>query len=75
MASASGADRENALLWKFRTGFGCDDIAIAIGRDLIHGSAAGAAVRVFSLKGQSGLLWPPPPPATVAGPTGALQTG
>jgi hypothetical protein len=54
----------------------CDGyIVIATGLDSVQGSAAGAAVRVFSLKGQSGPLWPPPPLATVAGPTGASQKG
>ena len=30
---------------------------------------------VFSLKGQLGPLWPPPPPQTVAGPSGPVADG
>ena len=39
------------------------------------GSAYGDAVWAFSLKGQLGPLWPPPPPQTVAGPTGPIVAG
>ena len=39
------------------------------------GSANGDAVWAFSLKGQLNPLWPPPPPATVAGPTGPIADG
>ena len=39
------------------------------------GSAFGDAVWTFSLKGQLNPLWPPPPPATVAGPTGPIAEG
>src|SRR3974390_3273310 len=74
-------------LWRFQTGFGADAppvtyevdgeqyIVIATGGNSLHGSAYGDAVWSFSLKGQSGPLWPPPPPATVAGPTGAIIPG
>jgi len=67
-------------LWRFQTGFGADAppvvyevdgeqyIAIPTGGNVTQGSAYGDAVWAFSLKGQVGPLWPPPPPATVAGP-------
>src|SRR5947209_19848973 len=35
----------------------------------------GDAVWAFSLKGQLGPLWPPPPPQTVAGPVGPIVAG
>ncbi len=35
----------------------------------------GDAVWVFSLKGQLGPLWPPPPPQSVAGPAGPVADG
>src|SRR5947209_13864421 len=35
----------------------------------------GDAVWVFSLKGQLGPLWPPPPPQTIAGPVGPIAPG
>src|SRR5689334_21153542 len=72
------------VLWKFQTGFGADApatvyevdgdqyIGIVTGGNSIQGSAYGDAVWVFSLKGQINPLWPPPPPATVAGPGGAI---
>jgi alcohol dehydrogenase (cytochrome c) len=75
------------VLWKFQTGFGADApamvydvdgdqyIAIVTGGNSIQGSAYGDAVWAFSLKGQLGPLWPPPPPQTVAGPGGALADG
>jgi alcohol dehydrogenase (cytochrome c) len=75
------------VLWKFQTGFGADApamvyevdgdqyIAIVTGGNSIQGSAYGDAVWTFSLKGQLGPLWPPPPPQTVAGPGGALADG
>jgi quinohemoprotein ethanol dehydrogenase len=74
-------------LWKFQTGFGADApatvyevegdqyIAIAAGGNSIQGSAYGDAVWAFSLKGQLGPLWPPPPPETIAGPGGAIAEG
>ena len=74
-------------LWRFQTGFGADAppviyevdgeqfVAIATGGNQLQGSAYGDAVWVFSLKGQLGPLWPPPPPSTVAGPTGPIATG
>jgi quinohemoprotein ethanol dehydrogenase len=74
-------------LWKFQTGFGADApamvyevdgdeyIAIVTGGNSIQGSATGDAVWAFSLKGQLGPLWPPPPPQTVAGPGGAIADG
>jgi len=75
------------VLWKFQTGFGADApamvydvdgdqyIAIVTGGNSIQGSAYGDAVWAFSLKGQLGPLWPPPPPQTVAGPGGAIVDG
>jgi alcohol dehydrogenase (cytochrome c) len=74
-------------LWKFQTGFGADApamvyevdgdqyIAIVTGGNSIQGSAYGDAVWTFSLKGQLGPLWPPPPPITIAGPGGAVAEG
>src|SRR4029450_10896938 len=74
-------------LWRFQTGFGADAppvfyevdgeqyVAIATGGNQLQGSAYGDAVWAFSLKGQLGPLWPPPPPATVAGPTGPMVAG
>jgi quinohemoprotein ethanol dehydrogenase len=79
--------RTGKELWRFQTGFGADAppvfyevdgeqfVAIATGGNSLHGSAGGDAVWAFSLKGQVNPLWPPPPPATVAGPTGAILTG
>ena len=75
------------VLWKFQTGFGADApamvydvdgdeyIALTTGGNSIQGSAYGDAVWAFSLKGQINPLWPPPPPATVAGPGGAIAEG
>jgi plastocyanin len=75
------------ILWKFQTGFGADApamvyevdgdqyIAIVTGGNSIQGSAYGDAVWAFSIKGQLGPLWPPPPPVTVAGPGGAVAEG
>ena len=74
-------------LWKFQTGFGADApamvyevdgdqyIAIVTGGNSIQGSAYGDAVWTFSLRGQLGPLWPPPPPITIAGPGGAVAEG
>ena len=74
-------------LWKFQTGFGADApamvyevdgdqyIAIVTGGNSIQGSAYGDALWTFSLKGQLGPLWPPPPPITIAGPGGAVAEG
>jgi quinohemoprotein ethanol dehydrogenase len=74
-------------LWRFQTGFGADAppvfyevdgeqyVAIATGGNQLQGSAYGDAVWAFSLKGQLGPLWPPPPPQTVAGPTGPIVAG
>jgi alcohol dehydrogenase (cytochrome c) len=67
-------------VWRFQTGFGADAppvvyevdgeqyVAIATGGNVTQGSAYGDAVWAFSLKGQVGPLWPPPSPATIAGP-------
>jgi plastocyanin len=75
------------VLSKFQTGFGADAppmvyevdgdqyIAIVTGGNSIQGSANGDAVWAFSLKGQLGPLWPPPPPITIAGPGGAVVAG
>jgi len=72
-------------LWRFQTGFGADAppavyevngeeyVAIATGGNQGMLSANGDAVWVFSLKGQLGPLWPPPPPQKVAGPAGPLR--
>ena len=54
---------------------GINDIMIVTGGNSIQGSAYGDAVWAFSLKGQLGPLWPPPPPQTVAGPGGAVADG
>jgi quinohemoprotein ethanol dehydrogenase len=74
-------------LWRFQTGFGADAppvtyevdgeqfVAIATGGNQLQGSAGGDAVWAFSLKGQLSPLWPPPPPQTVAGPTGPIAAG
>jgi quinohemoprotein ethanol dehydrogenase len=79
--------RSGDILWKFQTGFGADApatiyevdgdeyIAVNTGGNSIQGSAYGDAVWAFSLKGQLGPLWPPPPPLTVAGPSGAIAEG
>jgi quinohemoprotein ethanol dehydrogenase len=79
--------KTGALLWKFQTGFGADAppvayevdgqeyIAIATGGNVFQGSAFGDAVWTFSLNGQVNPLWPPPPPATVAGPAGPIADG
>jgi plastocyanin len=50
-------------------------VAIATGGNQSQGSSYGDAVWTFSLKGQLGPLWPPPPPQTVAGPTGPITVG
>jgi quinohemoprotein ethanol dehydrogenase len=75
------------MLWQFQTGFGAEAtpmvyevdgdqyVAIAAGGNQGVGSANGDAVWAFSLKGQLNPLWPPPPPATVAGPTGPIADG
>ena len=75
------------VLWQFQTGFGADAppmtyevdgqqyIAIVAGGNSVHGSAFGDAVWTFALDGKLQPLWPPPPPATVAGPTGAIADG
>jgi alcohol dehydrogenase (cytochrome c) len=75
------------VLWRFQTGFGADAppvtyevdgqqyIAIATGGNVFQGSAFGDAVWAFSLNGQINPLWPPPPPATVAGPAGPIAEG
>ena len=74
-------------LWRFQTGFGADAppavyevdgeeyVAIATGGNSLQLSANGDAVWVFSLKGQLGPLWPPPPPQNVAGPAGPVADG
>jgi alcohol dehydrogenase (cytochrome c) len=74
-------------LWRFQTGFGADAppviyevdgeqyVTIATGGNQGTGSAYGDAVWSFSLKGQLGPLWPPPPPSSVAGPGGPIATG
>jgi quinohemoprotein ethanol dehydrogenase len=74
-------------LWRFQTGFGADAppavyevdgdeyVAIATGGNQGMLSANGDAVWVFSLKGQLGPLWPPPPPLSVAGPAGPVAAG
>jgi quinohemoprotein ethanol dehydrogenase len=75
------------VLWRFQTGFGADApaavyevdgeeyIAVTTGGNSIQGSAYGDAIWAFSLKGQLGPLWPPPAPAIVAGPGGAVAEG
>ena len=72
-------------LWRFQTGFGADAppvvyevdgeqyVAIATGGNRLQGSAYGDAVWAFSLKGQLGPLWPPPPPSTIGGPSALPQ--
>ena len=50
-------------------------VAIAAGGTQITGSADGDLVWAFSLKGQVGPLWPPPPPSSVAGPTRPIAEG
>jgi quinohemoprotein ethanol dehydrogenase len=79
--------RTGQELWRFQTGFGADAppvtyevdgeqfVAIATGGNQLQGSSGGDAVWAFSLKGQLSPLWPPPPPAIVAGPTGPIATG
>jgi quinohemoprotein ethanol dehydrogenase len=74
-------------LLRFQTGFGADAppavyevdgeeyVAIATGGNQGMLSANGDAVWVFSLKGQLGPLWPPPPPLSVAGPAGPVAAG
>ena len=74
-------------LWRFQTGFGADAppavyevdgeeyVAIATGGNQGMLSANGDAVWAFSLKGQLGPLWPPPPAMTVAGPAGPVAAG
>jgi len=54
---------------------GDEYVAIAAGGNQGVGSGNGDAVWTFSLKGQLGPLWPPPPPDTVAGPTGPIAEG
>ncbi len=75
------------VLWQFQTGFGAEATADGLRgrrrpvrrdcrrRQSIQGSAYGDGVWAFSLKGQLKPLWPPPPPATVAGPGGAVADG
>jgi len=79
--------RTGQELFRFQTGFGADAppvvyevdgeqfIAIATGGNQLQGSSYGDAVWTFSLKGQLSPLWPPPPPQTVAGPTGPIAAG
>jgi len=74
-------------LWRFQAGFGADAppavyevdgeqyVAIATGGNQGMLSANGDAVWAFSLKGQLGPLWPPPPPQNVAGPAGPVAAG
>jgi alcohol dehydrogenase (cytochrome c) len=74
-------------LWRFQSGFGADAppavyevdgeeyVAIATGGNQGMLSANGDTVWVFSLKGQLGPLWPPPPPQSVAGPAGPVAAG
>src|SRR6266478_5999425 len=73
-------------LWRLQTGFGADAtpavyevngeeyVVIATGGNQGMLSANGDAVWAFSLKGQLGPLWPPPPAMTVAGPAGTTVT-
>jgi plastocyanin len=75
------------VLWRFQTGFGADApavlfevdgdeyVAIATGGNSLGGTAYGDAVWSFSLKGQLGPLWPPPPLSNVAGPAGPIAQG
>src|SRR5262252_3551340 len=79
--------RTGAELWRFQTGFGADAppvvyevdgeqyITIATGGNQLQGSSYGDAVWTFSLKGQLGPLWAPPPPANAAGPIGPIAPG
>jgi alcohol dehydrogenase (cytochrome c) len=79
--------RTGEELLRFQTGFGADAppavyevdgeeyVAIATGGNQGMLSANGDAVWVFSLKGQLGPLWPPPPPLSVAGPAGPVAAG
>ncbi|MBV9248353.1 MAG: PQQ-binding-like beta-propeller repeat protein [Acetobacteraceae bacterium] len=72
------------VLFKFQTGFGADAppvvyevdgqeyITIVTGGNVIQGSANGDAVWTFALNGNVQPLYPPPPPATTAGPLGAI---
>jgi alcohol dehydrogenase (cytochrome c) len=72
------------VLLQFQTGFGADAppmvyevdgqeyIAIVAGGNSVHGSAFGDAVWAFALDGKLQPAWPPPAPATVAGPTGPV---
>ena len=75
------------VLFKFQTGFGADAppvvyevdgqqyITIVTGGNWIQGSATGDAVWTFALNGNVQPLYPPPPPATVAGPLGPIAEG
>ena len=75
------------ILFKFQTGFGADAppmvyevdgqqyISIVTGGNRIQGSATGDAVWTFALNGNVQALWPPPPPAQVAGPLGPISEG
>ncbi|HET6194137.1 MAG TPA: plastocyanin/azurin family copper-binding protein, partial [Acetobacteraceae bacterium] len=75
------------VLFKFQTGFGADAppvvyevdgqqyITIVTGGNRIQGSATGDAVWTFALNGNVQPLYPPPPPATVAGPLGPIAEG
>jgi plastocyanin len=75
------------VLFKFQTGFGADAppmvyevdgqeyITIVTGGNRIQGSATGDAVWTFALNGSVQPLWPPPPPLTVAGPSGPISDG
>ena len=75
------------ILFKFQTGFGADAppmvyevdgqqyISIVTGGNRIQGSATGDAVWTFALNGNVQALWPPPPPAQVAGPLGPIAEG
>jgi alcohol dehydrogenase (cytochrome c) len=75
------------VLFKFQTGFGADAppvvyeidgqeyISIVTGGNRIQGSATGDAVWTFALNGNVRPLWPPPPPAQVAGPLGPISAG
>ena len=75
------------VLFTFQTGFGADAppvvyeidgqeyITIVAGGNSLHGSPFGDAVWTFALNGNVQPLWPPPAPATVAGPTGPIATG
>ncbi|HME25253.1 MAG TPA: PQQ-binding-like beta-propeller repeat protein [Acetobacteraceae bacterium] len=74
-------------LFKFQTGFGADAppvvyemdgqqyISIVTGGNRIQGSATGDAVWTFALNGNVQPLYPPPPPAQVAGPLGPIAEG